>query len=525
MVLDDEIFEKKLNELIKHIYASNDEKDISTEVDNLYSFITKKWKGLDFFKKFDQIVNSVFIQRVLKEKNYTDGFLKKYLNIYFDLLKSDFYSCWGLIFAKILMTKNLGVYPSVFPYLFRLQYPKLPRNTIDNDLLFPLEDDFSLYDTINLWLPVIEEQVEYSSSYSLFINTKLRNELVLHLYKKYKTVKKLSVWFPFGGIGIEPLLFVYIFMLVAEADTGNPELSGFHVIAGDHFTDITEKGISSGLFDDILIKVRDDFCLENGLKSGDLKTSIKNAKRKLVFHEADLIYKTEIPDKNIDTVIINSLKLSDNATALNKLKKVTNIFNSIKEDMEIIYEIKTPGLPSSGEIEIPNAKTANAISSDFISYKNDYHITFLSFIPESDAVKIPDNNNDTFESIYLSRNDLSSDELKKKISGIVMKQPVIPGEMLKYAEILAIAGNYSKSYDIVKKFFKHGYTKSYEILELTLSGSKNQKLNARIEKFIIDNKLKEKGFSGELLDAITEEIDEFLGRNPGFKKNKERWLI
>jgi hypothetical protein len=532
MDLDEEIFEKKLKELNKSIFSSVENKSISADMDNLFTYISSKWHELEFFRKFDELINVVFIQRVLKERVYVDGFLKKYLNIYFETLKTDFYSSWGLVFSKILLTKNIETYPSIYSYLMKIIFPKLPKYE-EEKLVFPIDDDVSLYDIINSWLPVIEDQVLYSSSYDLFLNSGFRNNLIMHLYGKYKRNKVLNIWFPFGGIGAEPLLFSYLLLLVIETDLGSGDPQNVFIHASDHNPYVIERGLSSGLFDELLVRVKDDFCTENGIKSKDLKTTIKQAKRKVSVYPADLIYKSDIIDKKNDTIIMNSLKLSDHANENVKFEKIINRVSQNLINSEVIYVMRNSEPLSADKFSIGNSMQIKSIDNEFVSLKNDWHLNMLSFdINETNSVGYEIRKKGNYGNIdlelnklYESRLSAENADLKKKLIKINSSSLVKSGDKLKYAELLAISGYHSRSYEIIKKNYKSDYRMSYDIMQKILDASKNEKLNSRIGNFIKENQIKEKGFSGELLDAIVEEIDDFFKRNPNSILNREKWLI
>jgi hypothetical protein len=422
------------------------------------------------------------------------------------------------------MSKDIEATPSVLPHVFRFIFPKLPKIFDDNDLIFPLDDGISLYDVIGSWLAPVEDQVVYSSSYDLFINSKLRNELILHLYKKYKETKTLILWFPFAGIGAEPMLISYLLHLVAEADTGFADMPNFFIHCGDHCSFIAERSLSSQLFDELLIRTKEDFCSENGIRTGGIKTTIKQAKRKLGFVSDDLIYKLEAPDTDFDTVIINSLKLADNETENGKLQKIIDRLERCLRDIEVIYEVRSIEPLAYEQLPLKKSYEKKIISESFISLKTDRNLTLVS-------LKVCGCSNDenvhveTIDDILIDGTSPDKDVLKNRILKIKINDIYEPVDKLKYAKLLALSGYYSRSFDMIKKYYKSAYSLSYSIMQEILSGSKNEKLNARIENFISENKIREKGFSGELLDAITEEMEEYFKRNPGTMLKKEKWIL
>ncbi|OHD18891.1 MAG: hypothetical protein A2086_12985 [Spirochaetes bacterium GWD1_27_9] len=514
----DLIFEKLVKELHKKIFASEDTFLINKEIDYIYNFIKTKWKDLEFFKRFDSLIEVILIQRVLKDKEYTDTFLKKYLNIYFELLNLDFYNFWGVLFSKILKNKTSLIYPSIYVVIFKLVFEKESYSYEKSS--FPLRDDISLYETLSFFTSKIEEIVVYSSSYNLFFNPKLRNPLILFLYEFYKTNKQLYVWFPLAGLSIEPVLFSYLLHLIIELDknTTNPESLNFY--GSDHSNFIVDKDKNTSFFEDSFLKVKKDFCFENGIDTKDIKTTLKDSKKKVLSFDFDFIYKTQIIDRKINFVIINSLKLSDFDNEKEKINKILKKIIEFKEEIGIILEIYS-GFPLKEEnIELPYTSNKKIISTVLISDFRDYYVSYLYFTINKNNIQKEEKNIDILFNNYQS---LKIEQLKEELKKFDLNSSFTKKETLMFAEILTYAGFHSRAYEILKKNYKVDFNYSYKILNKIQNESKNQKIVNSVSNFIKENKIKEKGFTGELLDAIIEEIDTYFKENPN-STIKNKWV-
>ncbi|HQB61158.1 MAG TPA: hypothetical protein PK899_05815, partial [Spirochaetota bacterium] len=212
-----DLFDKQILNLRRKISSFDNYKDIEDEIDGIFNYIQNNWKELEFFTKFDILIEELLSERVTKDKIYCSTFLIKYLNIYIDLIKTDFYNSWGVIFSKILKFKLNFNFPEIYSYVLKFNAGLFANIFKNVDLAFPLERDLPLADIIREWKAVFEEIIANSSSYVLLFDAQTRNRIALYLYEYLKSNNSLSIWFPFAGIGIEPLLFSYIINLLVEA--------------------------------------------------------------------------------------------------------------------------------------------------------------------------------------------------------------------------------------------------------------------------------------------------------------------
>ncbi|MCG8572172.1 MAG: hypothetical protein MJB14_18730, partial [Spirochaetes bacterium] len=124
----------------KSIFASQNNEEIENLIQQCINFITKQYQGNDQFLQLISLTDQLLIERVLKEKKYVNGFLKKVLNYYFSQTQTNFYDSWGILFCKILESRLDIYYPKVFSALFEVTFSSLPISNKMDELEFPLNE-------------------------------------------------------------------------------------------------------------------------------------------------------------------------------------------------------------------------------------------------------------------------------------------------------------------------------------------------------------------------------------------------
>ena len=527
----DLILQNQLKILKKDIFSSRNHIEIIKIIDNIYEYINKNWKDIDFFSRFDSLINEILIERVVKDKNYCNSFLIKYLNLYIDIIQLDLYNSWGVIFSKYIGVKLGFRHPKIFADLLML-YPKMFIEEIScNDISFPIyfddknvDDSFPLSNTLIKWSSLYEEIINNSSSYAILYNSKIRNKLVFYLYEYYKKYGTLRIWFPFSGTGIEPLLISYIINLIHEQKNKTQIDNKFQFYLSDHSNAILKNALDSNFMDEVFIQIKNDFCTQNKLKPKDISTSKKSARKKIIYQDEDLIYKNNVINKDIDFVIINSHKLSNykDKSKKDKIDKTLTKLSESFENINIIIELKSDFHIDKTDINFDNFDTIDCISSDFFDKEKDYHLSYFLLKSKqklNNTINIKENN---FDYYYKNRNDIEPSKLKK----IILKNEFSTENInpLQFAELLSLCGLYNRAFDIVKKEYKIDYNLSYKILTIIENNCKNIKISNNARTFINENKIKEMGFSAELLEAIIEEIDDYFLENPDSIIKQKMWL-
>lgn len=516
------IFDKQILNLKRKILSSANFDDIESEIDGIYNYIQNNWQELEFFSKFDALVDELLSERVVKDKSYCSSFLLKYLNIYIELIKTDFYKSWGIIFSKILKPKLNFYFPEIFSYVLKFNHGLFAQSFRDIDLTFPLDIDIPLVEIIRVWKTIFEDIVVNSSSYVLLFDAQTRNQIALYLYEYLKNNNSLSIWFPFAGIGIEALELSFIINLLIEAEGEKRLESKFKIYCSDRQFDGLKKGIEQSSFEGIFLKIKKDFADQNGIDEKNLKTNIKIAKRSVILENSDLIYKGEILDKKLDFTLINSLKLSRYDEYRNKIIKIFNNTCSVIPKVKFIYEAKSKFCLSWDELNI-NEYEGKLLTSNLNCFNDDNHTLFFlteKILHESQTGE--KNQKAGFYDLYEKKEALSPKELKRILNN--NKYELSKKDSIKLADLYSSICLFSKAFSLVKENYEADYSLSYKILSDIRDKSKNNKLKLSVESFIIEKKVKEMGFSSELVEAISEEIDDYFDENPNSILKRKIWL-
>ncbi|HOJ63201.1 MAG TPA: hypothetical protein PLE45_02160 [Spirochaetota bacterium] len=496
----EEIFVLKTKNIHKKIYANVDYSEIENDVDHLLSFIEKNYKDIEFLKKIEEVVNLLSIRVVIENKEYIDSFYKKILNYYSNLLKIDKNSFFALIFTIII--QNYG-YAGIFE-ITRLIL-KFLLNEYDIDI--PIEEKESIYDIFSEIIQNLIKMSTKSSSYTLFKDSLIRNKIILYLYEYYKKNKRLNIFFRFAGIGIEPLMFSYTIRILYEIENGK-EIKNLNMYCYDEEKKITYF-LNSNLFEKIFLKLKESICLENDFKIKKLKTNLKIAKNDLI-----IINELKVLE-NIDFIILNNLSIVENSE--NLLKE----FSFFKEGKIIIEKTEDTEIDKKILYET-GCKLLHELASNFDSQRNKV-VKFLLLEKNSKKeIKNIKNNYEDIDKLFFEYNRLNHSELKRKIDLIKIREN---SDYLKYAFLLCETGHHSKAFEIIKKYYELDYSLSYKIFRKIIQDTKNKKLKNSVEQFIKENKIIEKGFAADLIEAINDEIDEYFENNKFTHKLKsEDWV-
>jgi hypothetical protein len=519
------IFYQKLTNIHKSLFSSLESGLIENEIDGLYSFIKNNFKDLVYYKKFEELINNICTEESIKNNNYTNSFFKKYINKFFQEIKTDNYSSWGILLNKLLSKKTGLSYPVIYSAVFRIYFDFFELDYEIKELNFPLLEKIDLQKILTELTGKIYNLLIDSSSYDLAFYSSLRNKIILFLFDLYKKKKSLSIWFPEAGIGFEPLLVSYTMHLLNETETKDEKMKNFKIFSSDANYLLLNEGLKNNFLNDLLVKTKTDFANENYLKEKEIKTSISESKKNIICADADFLSTGKIIDDNFDVVIINSLRHSDfdffNKKITKRLKKISELGKEIYVILQV--KSKTKIEPEKFFIDInepPSLKPISNFEEIFISRdETDYFTDFLLFKFEKEITAVAKEDKYSLYNVYSSLNKFEQKDLKKVVLKIDKNNIKTEKDNLIFSFLLAKSFMFSKSFDILKYNFHADYNLSFKILNEIIKNCKNKKLTVKAENFIIENQIKEMGFSEDMLEAIIDGIDEFYEEN---KNNK--WL-
>lgn len=518
------LFTDKLYAIRRLIYGGTDCKVVGGELDQLYHWLQGKYSGLDLFKRIDEVADELLSERVLRDESYTESFLKDFLNFYFSKVETELYDAWGIVFAKIFSGERAVIYPGIYAAFFRIYLQQLPELYEVDELIFPLSRELNLFKLFGSWKPVIEEIFFHSSTYTLLFDSLLRNSLVLYLYEQYKEEKPLNIWFPFAGNGIEPLLISYLLHLIHEVESGEKRFKKLAIFCSDHTPELLKRGLNLGPLDNFIGRTKEDFAHENGLKLKEIGASRGAAKRVLHLVEADFEGTLKLPADSFSIVIINSVKYSGREM----IERLFDHFRELNRDLQLIVELESESEPELKDFNFGGQRAVELLGSRFVSgERRDYYQSYLRFelYADTEPVEVKE---DSLEELFRIGPTLDKRELKARLEGLDKSCLRESLSYLHYASLLARAKMFKRSYELIRDHYEADYNLSYKSLKAIIRYCKNEKIVKRVETFIIEKQIKEKGFSAELLDAISGEIDRFYAEygEPGEVDDEDEltWL-
>ncbi len=501
------IIQKQLKDLHRLIFSKSDISEIREHLNRTFNFIKKNYVNFELSERLSELLNIIIVPKVIQDETYCNDFLLEYIQIYTNELSLEREFVLSIIFSKLLKEKEVS-------QLILFYIIKLIDSPILEDFSLSLENK-NIFEFINSYTPIIENIVENSSSYQLFINTKLRNQLILYLYKQYKEKKRLNIYFPFSGCGVEPIIFSYLFHLIAEAD--EREIDGFHIIASDNNNNILKNGYNSNIFDPILEKIREDFCRENGLSIKEIKTTKTKSNKRIHLENSDFFDTNNINNRKIDFVLINSKKLSNHK---NHKKEIDKILKNIAEKKvdRVLFEVKLEFERDLHNFEYEQVNQKKVAVNSF-SENEDLNIYYLDLYLKKRIENSKKSTN--FHNIYNNYKNYDKKEFKKDLENIKLDS-FVNEERLLYSEMLIYFGYFSKAYEIIKSNYKYDYNKSLTLLKEIETKTENQKLKLSVINFIKDKKLTEYGFSLDIIDSLLDGIKEYREQKKDYKNLK--WL-
>ncbi|MCG8569405.1 MAG: hypothetical protein MJB14_04630, partial [Spirochaetes bacterium] len=403
-------------------------------------------------------------------------------------------------------------------------FSSLPISNKMDELEFPLNESVDLFSIIHNCTPVMEKFLTFNSYYHLLFQPIIRNQLVLKLYQHYQQQNSLKIWFPFAGMGAEPLLFSYLLQLIHEVDKPGLVIKNLSFLTSTQPENQLIDGLRINPFAKLLLKCKTDFAMENGFQSDHLKTSFKDAKKLIQTEKIDLLNHLEVPDKKINCILLNSRKLSDLSLFNKRIMKILNKLAEQKQDLLVILEVTSSFALEIQQLNLDPFKVTEIIDDILQTARTDQHLAYL-FIPIQTKNHAKNNLSPiSIKKLFEEKAQFTSKELKK----LLLNSPQLsikPAEQLHYAELLIISKLYKRALELIKKHYALNYHHAYLLLKKIHSECPNHKLAANAEKFIHENQLESKGFTAELLDAIVEEIDAYLeDENHSDVLKKAEWL-
>ena len=493
--------------------AENDH--ITELINDYFQFIQDNYNEIMTFEKLDQLLEFLIYQYYKNENLNINSVFIPLLNNYIKKLNIDSCTAWGLVLFKLLKSELDLHYPSA--YACYLQNHFQINSQLRPDLIFPLDPGFHLHLCLQELISRIMPSLIFSCSYHIVFHNSVRTLMIRYLYNYYLKNRRLNIWFPFPGLGLEPLMVSYNFLLIYEQNY-KEKPSAFSLYLTDNEQNLAELNMNYANNLNIFKQLKSAFCRENKIIEKKLKTSLKTAKQKI-----HLLNKTEKIEKKLDFIFIGYQLSNKKPDYLDYIaKKITDLEKTVHNPTKVIIEFQTKFKQDWHTIEINNYPIKKVIFDDFLSKQNDIHLVYLEIELTSQNQKIS-KQSFNIEELINGKDTINKKNLKNILKSINEKEIKNSNQLFKLCSLYVQSCFYKKGWNILKNIYQTDYNKTYELLSKILNNCKNEKLNKKILNFIKQTKLKETAFNAELLDAIKNEIDDYFAENPDSLLKTDKW--
>ena len=416
---------------------------------------------------------------------------------------------WADIFERYLGSKTHCRHPLVFADILRICRSAFRGVTAQNAAL-PLDDEFNLSGLFHKWGELFERYLADGSSYLLLSDAKVRNDVAKYMLSAADGSGSIRVVFPYPGTGIEPLLLLYTMSLIHEVRYGSPLDNVKFILIGDKGGLLRSIDTADNSFDEVFINLKNSFCEQNRLKVKDIKTNLKAIKHKIAIIAAE-----EWIDKpqSVDIAVINAAYMGCCEIGSDCSLRVPIGL--------LIYESRNDSIPTNYESVQVIAETFDRAAECAVHYILCQRQNNAQSVGASDTKRASAKSN-YIEELYAVRDTFSEKEMKKKLAQ--SDYIVSEDQMIQYAELLLQAGQYAKSFNVIKQYYESDFDKSYRLLQNILGKCKNKKINDSIERFIVDKEMKPNGFGEAMLEAIVDGIEDYFDANPESVLKDKQWL-
>ena len=501
--MTEKIFLSQLKNLRRSIHADTAQSGVfvCSMIDYLNTHSTEQQQRQEYY---GMLLNELLCDEVVGDAQLCHQTLLPVINAYAAAMGRDDTDIWADIFERYLGSQTGCHHPIVYADIMRICRSDF-RAAAGQNVGLPLDDEFDLSQLFCKWSGLFERYLADRSSWTLLRDADCRNALARFLCSQAECNPSdpLRIVFPFPGIGLEPLLLAYTVSLMSEAMSGRPAEMKL-ILLGDPNGPLRSINPNDNNYDEVFINLKQSFCEQNHLKIKELKTTLKSVKRKITVMTA-----AEWSNKNT----------------------VSNWAMLNYQDEEIIGKFNDTGniILECQDSNIPKLYEKNSVIAVTFDREHECEVQYIHCVRKNNPIQTAaagtngeSAKSDYIGQLYAVRDTFSEKEMKKKLAQ--SDYIVSEDQMIRYAELLLQAGQYAKSFNVIKQYYETDFDKSYQLLQLILSKCKNKKINDSIERFIVDKEMKPNGFGEAMLEAIVDGIEDYFDANPESVLKDKQWL-
>ncbi|MBR3732150.1 MAG: hypothetical protein IKN25_05830 [Spirochaetales bacterium] len=388
---------------------------------------------------YGMLLNELLCDEVVDNAQLCRQTLLPAINAYAASMGLDDTDIWADVFERYLGAKTDCHHPLVFADILRICRSDFCA-ALGQNVSLPLDEEFDLSKLFHKWGELFERYLANGSSYLLMMNADARNDIAKYLLSAADGSGSIRVVFPYPGTGIEPLLLLYTMSLIHEVRYGSPLDNVKFILIGDNGGLLRSIDTADNSFDEVFINLKNSFCEQNRLKVKDIKTNLKAIKHKIAIIAAE-----EWIDKpqSVDIAVINAAYMGCCEIGSDCSLRVPIGL--------LIYESRNDSIPTNYESVQVIAETFDRAAECAVHYILCQRQNNAQSVGASDTKRASAKSN-YIEELYAVRDTFSEKEMKKKLAQ--SDYIVSEDQMIQYAELLLQAGQYAKSFNVIKQYYE-----------------------------------------------------------------------
>ncbi len=421
----------------------------------------------------------------------SDILIVKAVNNLVSLLEGDIYSLWAIVCSHMPGALISGINSDLLPGLIVKSVFKSDSFCYDPvDLSFPLDAETDAAAIIVYITDSINKFLSSTESFYLSSIDPVRNDILKRMADSFSGRDVLFV-FPDSGILTTPALFLYTSDFIASK-------SGFKLkwraLCGGADPDILNSAYNNRVYDEMLTEFKSQ--LGSAGESGSIP-KIKEISRELkIVPDREALFEEAAGSENA-VFVVNGRELSEELVTDTAARVKNNSFYLLVEN-----------LFGAGdeELHLRQLRKENIFRTEPFFIKEESKFLSYGFYLVKGTQKVEFYDIDYF---YHSGKKISDDAIN------AIKSHRIGSDLsrLKFGYILARSGHYKESFDIVKKYYKTDPVISDKTLHIIMDAECDLNLRNKAESFYFSKGIQSLSFGAELIEAISDEIDDYLSRS------------
>lgn len=484
-----EICERQIKQFKRKI-VTEDIDSLAREIDVVIGNLMRTGRADTIYNLSRELLSAV-MPLCSSRREDSDILIVKAVNNLVSLLDGDVYSLWAIVCSLYPGSLIAGIDSDLIPGLIVKSVFKSDSFCYDPaDLSFPLDAATDAAAVIVYITENINKFLSSTESFYLSSIDSVRNDIVKRM-ADFFSGREVSFVFPESGILTTPALFLYISDYIAYK-------SGFKLkssaLCGGTDPDLLKSAYGNRVYEEMLAEFKSQ--LGSVVESGAIP-KIKEISRGLkIVPDIDTVFEEAAGCENA-VFVVNRRGLSEDF--------VTDIATRVKNSSFYLL-VENVFMDGDDELHLRQLKKESIFRTEPFLIKEESRFLSYGFYLVKGIQKTQVYDIDYF---YHSGKKIS-DEVIKSIKSSVISSDL---SRLKFGYILARSGHYKESFDLVKKYYKADPVISDKTLHIIMDAECDLNLRNKAESFYFSRGIQSLSFGAELIEAISDEIDDYLARS------------